>query len=86
MRKRKEVSQKTQGGEKLAGTWRRRHVYRSISCSSSWILARLETFFGFGFGGCGGGFVSFYAAIKMLALLGDSFSIKTYPAEPVRHF
>ena len=37
----------------------RRLIYRAICCSSSCILARLEMFFGFGFGTEGRGVESF---------------------------
>ena len=41
-------------------------AYRAICCSSSCILARLERFFGFGFGKEGSGVESFYKKISKL--------------------
>lgn len=48
---------------RVRGVGEGERAYRAICCSSSWILARLEMFFGFGFGGWGFGMESSWLAL-----------------------
>ena len=62
----------------------REKAYRAICCSSSCILARLETFFGFGFGMEGKGVESFCKNIsKVVFLIVPSILNSAYPVEPI---
>ena len=64
----------------------REKAYRAICCSSSCILARLETFFGFGFGTEGKGVESFCKnkiLAKLCSLIVPSILNPAYPVEPI---